>query len=115
MLGLIHDTTWMFPLKMVYYWIWAPATEVQTVLTRLPNYRQGGCITKSPEWSVLTSAVALCNCDEQQQWRSHLLVTSRILPPLIVQSHLICRMLTMRMQVTLDDKNLGWWAELMQI
>ena len=110
--GLTHFTVSMPSPKIV------TATEVQSICDSFPTFGLLG-YTKEPAWALLASSGAIRQCDEIQLWRIHLLLddlgTSFLSPPIAPQSTLLCRAITMQMQVALDDKNLGRWAELMQI
>ena len=74
---------------------------------------------KAPAWTLIALDTATRDCDEAQLWRIHLLFaelgSSYISPPKPAHSTLVCRAITMQMQVALDEKNLGRWAELIQI
>ena len=104
---------------VTHSWIWAPAAEVRSILHSSPTYCLLG-YKKTPAWALLVSGGAISACDEIQLWRIHLLLddmgTSYITTPIAPQSSLLCRAITMQMQmqVALDEKNLGRWAELMQ-
>ena len=114
----IRDYTHTLSLHVTYAWIWAPTTEAPAVFECFLQHRPLGYM-KSPAWTLIAPITATCGCDEIQLWRIHLLLAERrssyIHPPIPSQSTLVCRALTMQMQVALDDKNLGRWAELMQI
>ena len=109
------------PSLVQFIWIWAPATEAQTVLQHIPQTIKwaGSRINNKRPIHLVTTDGALHACDHTQIQRINLLLAHKgtsLMPcnPPPPQGPNILRALTLQMARALSDKNMGKRAILLQ-